>query len=408
MRYVIAIALLIAVSGCVSQTASNNGLVVTLSADPPRVFQNQATTLFIDIDNTDVKKLNNVIFELFDAGIMEVVDGPQVQQVTQSVRARGDLQYTVKQGDVLWNIVKNMYGLTDNTQIANKVNEIVSHNSRLNDISIDNKKFETSGDPSTLVECETGPCDGIRGDVIYPGDVIALPGLGEISNQETIQVSGCRKSFSLLKPDEFQTFSCKLKAGEVQESMTSTVNAKTTFSAELDAVQLIELISRQEYERRQAAGTFYTLPREYTYSDNNIALDIEFSEDLPVIERSNKRYFIHLTIRNAGDGFVEGLEPGEFLIFQGTDVESQLGRITKEQIGANIGEINRIIVTTPQNLITCNRLDEKLSPLGKTFPRITCELIPPDNIDVIGNYPMGIKIAYDYETRQSLGIRIIK
>ncbi len=208
--------------------------------------------------------------------------------------------------------------------------------------------------------------------------------------------------------------------------MTNTVSAKTTFSAEFDAVQLIELISKQEYERRQAAGTFYTLPRQYTYSDRNIALDIEFSEDLPVIERSNKRYFIHLTIRNAGDGFVGDLEPGEFQIFQGTDIDNMLGTITKEQIEAGGGvllgpEVEntntrslsglpgiKLITSEAQNLVICDRLDQRLAPLGKTFPRITCELIPPDNIDVIGNYPMGIKIAYDYETRQNLGISIIK
>ena len=332
MKYIILLALLIAASGCVSQNARNSGLVVTLSADPPGIFQNQQTTLFVDIDNTDEKTLNNVVFELFDTGIMDVVDTAQNQ--------------------------------------------------------VDKTK-----------NC-------IQRD--------------------------CRISCAKFSPKEFQTFSCKLKAPEVMESTTSTVNAKTTFSSELDVVQLIEMISRQEYERRQASGTFSTLPRKYTYSDRNIALDMEFSEDLPVIERSEKRYFIHLTIINIGDGFVGDLGPNDFLVFQGTNANSQT-KITTEQVKAKggvlidlvkdiesihvtpvEGDVDRIKTSIYGSLVKCEKLDEmkktngKLSPLGKTFPRITCELTPPDSIDVIGNYPMGIKILYDYETRQNIGIRIMK
>ena len=36
--------------------------------------------------------------------------------------------YTVKSGDTLWSIVKNYYGYNNDTDIANKVNEIVEIN----------------------------------------------------------------------------------------------------------------------------------------------------------------------------------------------------------------------------------------------------------------------------------------
>ncbi len=289
MRYAIILAFLIAASGCVSQSASYGGLVVSMFADPPQVFQNQATTLFIDIDNRDVKKVNNVVFEVFDTGIMRIMDGTTV--------------------------------------------------------------------------------------------------------------SACRKSFPKLVPKEFQTFSCRLAAGSVGETIVNRISAKTTFSAELNAVQLIEMISRQEYERRKAAGTFITAPRKYTYSDSNVALDIEFSEDMPVIERSGKRYFIHMTVRNTGNGYIRELEPGDFIVTQKTSESLQ--------ILPDIETVS-VINTQADNLVRCDDFGEKLSPIGDKFPRVTCEFVPPKKIGVIGNYPMEVKINYDYETRQNLNIRIIK
>lgn len=38
------------------------------------------------------------------------------------------MNYTIQSGDNLWNIVKKQYGLTNNTEIANKVNEIAKAN----------------------------------------------------------------------------------------------------------------------------------------------------------------------------------------------------------------------------------------------------------------------------------------
>ncbi|MDI6721603.1 MAG: hypothetical protein QMD85_04385, partial [Candidatus Aenigmarchaeota archaeon] len=165
------IALAIA-SGCVSRVDRNEGLVVTMAADPPQVFQNQATTVFIDLDNRDGKKINNVIFELFDAGIMDIVEGPQEQEVTTSYGEgeRGDLEYTVQRGDILWNIVKRYYPeLTvadrheTNQRIAAKVNEVVDYNvGRLPHLIIDNIRFNKEDDPSTYEKCPGDPCDYIR------------------------------------------------------------------------------------------------------------------------------------------------------------------------------------------------------------------------------------------------------
>lgn len=296
MKYAMIIALMIAAAGCISQTQTGKDLAVKMTAEPPQVFQGQATTLFIDIDNRGGNNAYYVVFELFDTGIMKLTRG--------------------------------------------------------------------------------------------------------------IDERGCRKAFPALKPGEFQTFECKLQAGEVKETTSGRISAKTTFSAMLDAVQLIEMISREEYERRKAAGTFATQPRKYTYSDGRLALDIELSEEPPVIERSGKNYFIYLTIRNTGSGFVGDIEPGNFVIVQGTDIrkpaEIQSNRI---ELGLQ-GSVSDF--TIGDNLVKCERLDQKLSPIGDRFPRITCELLPPDNIDVIGNYPMAIKILYNYETRQSLDIRIVK
>lgn len=410
MKFIIAILALIAAGGCVSQVGGV-GLSVRASADPPQVFQSQATTLFVDIDNPG-KEIYNVVFEVFDTGIMKILSGPETQTVRENTQSASFREVTVRPGDVLWRIVRREYGFsrTDYRKIADKVNEVVDYNiGRYPLLRIDNRQYGVTDDPGTLEVCEDSvPCDQIRGDILQAGWVLRLP-IEASDSQHLSEIGVCRKSFPKLDPKEFQTFSCQLAAGEVKESITNTISAKTTFSAELDAVQLIEMISKDEYERRKAADTFTTAPRKYTYSDGRLALDIEFSEDIPVIERSNKRYFMHLTIRNVGGGFVGDIEPGDFIVVQGTDVKPPLAGINEIQIkGIRIEGANNFLTLNADNLVKCDRLSQKLSPIGDKFPRITCELLPPDNIDVIGNYPMAIKILYDYETRQSIGIRIIK
>lgn len=55
------------------------------------------------------------------------IEEPEEEEPTEAIHI-----YTVKSGDSLWNIVKNYYGYNNNTDIADKVNEIVEINDLAN------------------------------------------------------------------------------------------------------------------------------------------------------------------------------------------------------------------------------------------------------------------------------------
>lgn len=59
----------IIVSGCTS--ISGEGFVVSLQADPPRMFSDGFSVLHIDVDNRQEKSVKNVAVELFDTGLLQ-------------------------------------------------------------------------------------------------------------------------------------------------------------------------------------------------------------------------------------------------------------------------------------------------------------------------------------------------
>lgn len=62
--------LLIVFSGCVS-TQRNDGLVFTLSADPPRAFTSDNVRVIMDVENTDTKEYKDIVIDVFDKGVLE-------------------------------------------------------------------------------------------------------------------------------------------------------------------------------------------------------------------------------------------------------------------------------------------------------------------------------------------------
>ena len=70
-------------------------------------------------------------------------------------------EHIVQAGDTLWKIVKNHYGLSSDTEIANTINAVVMGQSEWT--------------LKTRLQKDTHGNDGIMWDLIYPGDVIMLP-----------------------------------------------------------------------------------------------------------------------------------------------------------------------------------------------------------------------------------------
>lgn len=58
--------------GCT--TEANNGLQISMQADPPVVFENGKTTIHVDVRNEDIKILDRVVLDIFNYGLMIPVD----------------------------------------------------------------------------------------------------------------------------------------------------------------------------------------------------------------------------------------------------------------------------------------------------------------------------------------------
>lgn len=181
-----------------------------------------------------------------------------------------------------------------------------------------------------------------------------------------------------MEPDSIDTASCTLVAPSaddlIEQTTRTSVQARINFDTVFSAVHPVEVISLTEYDLRKNTGTLGTKPQSYTYRDNNIQVDIEFSDSLPLIDKGETEY-VHFTITNIGEGFLEVIEP--------EDIE-----ITGEKI-------------------RCEGLTT-LTPIGKKFPKITCNIDLDGGVNYLSTLIININIAYNYEIRKSIPITIIR
>lgn len=185
----------------------------------------------------------------------------------------------------------------------------------------------------------------------------------------------CKKSVAELGPDRFETLSCKLFAPPTIPSPTfeNIIEARVKYQDTFSVSKLIKVISREEYDLEMKTGRLELEPKTYSFSDNNIELTIDFSKEIPFVE--DRKENVYFTIRNIGNGFIDSLKPDDI-------------RIESE------------IVKCPPQV--------ELLPLGKTFPRIACEIYVPKNINYLSEYMLIININYDYEIRDSVVVEIVR
>jgi|SRR3989344_711287 len=197
-------------------------------------------------------------------------------------------------------------------------------------------------------------------------------------------IGKCSQNFDRLLPYEFQSISCTLLAPKIESSTETEVNARVAFKSQLQATQVFEVISENEYQRRVASGSYESRPSNYIYADKNVMINVDFNEQLPLVVRPGKKYFIYFSITNAGNGFMQDIQPADFVV---------------EHVDS--GQLP-IMFCPPR---------QALAPVGKEFPRIACELAIPDEFLAGGdllNSDFTLNFSYRYEIRNSLKINIIK
>lgn len=217
-------------------------------------------------------------------------------------------------------------------------------------------------------------------------DIFDSGRLTRLTNQP--QGALCSTRVEKMRPQEFRSFYCLLQAPQITEpSVTEQVNARVTYRTEFPTVQTIEMMTEDEYLTRSSALSLQEKPKSYSYRDENIQLDIEFSDPLPIVVRPGRDYYMYFTIRNIGNGFVNGLKSGDFIIAPARQGSPTV--INCDETGLN-------------------SLTWTLEPTGKEFPRIACKLVLPGGVKVIDSYGLLVLINYKYEVRESTSVEIIR
>ncbi|MBI3190511.1 hypothetical protein HYZ41_02290 [archaeon] len=210
----------------------------------------------------------------------------------------------------------------------------------------------------------------------------------------------CVKSFPKVLPNELKTFACPMIAPGKEKLLndrTSTeVNAKVEYTTSLSFVQLVEMMAEEEYKRKSDTGELALKPSHYSYSDDNVRVDVDFSSEMPIMIKNPKlpqyspqNYFVYFTVKNIGNGFMDDIQYNDFTV-------SPVGI---SPVGISTGNIADCVST---------KEGWSLKVQGKTFPKIACMLNLPADMKSIENYGMLVTLNYRYEVREKTNIVIIR
>ena len=194
----------------------------------------------------------------------------------------------------------------------------------------------------------------------------------------------CGGSFPRFLPMQFQSIICRLNAPVVHDTTDTQIDALVSFHSTFSAAQVFEAMSEGEYARRKSLGSYATTPKSYTYGDRYVRVDVDFSDSPPLVIAPDRKYFVYLTITDVGSGFLKQIEPGDLHVYP-------------------FGQ-------TP-NIVQCSDITAPLTPAGKTFPRLGCEVIVPNDyfaVQSFRNTGFVLQLDYNYELRDSLKISVVK
>jgi hypothetical protein len=85
---IVPLLILIFLSGCTGNNGYEDGLFVTMQADPPTAFSDHDVTVYVDIENRGERPINDVTIHIFDVGIMkptEIVSADRLRSILQGV-----------------------------------------------------------------------------------------------------------------------------------------------------------------------------------------------------------------------------------------------------------------------------------------------------------------------------------
>ncbi len=259
--------------------------------------------------------------------------------------------------------------------------------------------FSLTPDPGTVLD---GSISKVHLDIsndankrLYNVNVdIFSPGLMTPIDSESCKSSG---ALGTLLPGEFRSYSCDYRAPSInQDRSSTTLNAKATYQADFSAVQPIEMYSEAEYNNRLATSGINYAPQSYSYSDGNIALQVDFTDPLPLVAKAGRKLFVKFSLRNIGSGLMGPISP--------SDVSINQVSVSGDQ---NSPALLLAVINTQGQPETCH-LQETLYPTGKTYPSFSCQILMPANMNVIENFDFTFNVRYSYDIRTSANVDIIR
>lgn len=232
----------------------------------------------------------------------------------------------------------------------------------------------------------------------------------------------CSFDSQILLPDQIVSLTCSVRAPKeiIKKTQTETINARARFRSVLSAAQSLDVLSEERYKQELLAGNIRPKPRTYSYRDKNVELLVEFSEDMPIVFRKDKQYFVYFTIKNIGNGFMDKITFGEnFLLIEQRNLQFSGFKDVKSVdlfltfLEKLINEIKQKpqqekeqIFCDEKNYLCCRDF-KTIYPIGRTFPRIACELRLPQTEQLV-DYQILIPLIYDYEVRTTTQLRVVR
>ncbi len=237
----------------------------------------------------------------------------------------------------------------------------------------------------------------------------------------------CKTTVNRMLPNQIVSLRCKLKAPEqknmIEPTERQTVSVSVKFEDLTVVLQTFDIVSENYYRTEDATGKFQKKPKSYSYRDNNVEIDVDFSSDLPIIYREDRQEIVYFTVKNIGNGFIGNVtcdknfavqEPND-QTFVDIRSESNMDRLYDfaerfifKEILKESGTGKRIC--TDAGVVECEDFGTLL-PMGKTFSRIACKLnldqILQDR-DFVIDYEIIPILKYTYEVRGTIDINVAR
>ncbi len=401
-------------SGCVQQLGGR-GIDVTARAEQQSVFASKSTTLFVDVENKDEHPYRRVFVDVFDAGMFST------ERLEPKSGSIGELEVHDKKpcarSNECYDEDYSGCGVCYNGEC------VPSQRAQSEGMSCD-KTCQCA--PDSNLGCREGVCQKLAGECSGgtpyskcggydstgtqsyfcdeygssysmcqgPDSIVgydALTGKDDCGCPDGKVCRGdgtcgamqeCFANIYELRPGEIKTIECRLTAPPSEEipkrSVANSIDVRLRFRNKLTALPTIEMISEEEHKRREFSGSVAAAPSSYSYRDKALQVDIGFSKNMPLVVREGEKAYMYIALTDIGDGMIYPIKQGDFNIIQDGEV---------------IGNCDNLGV---------------LRPDGKAFPKITCELNLPKDVNYLSNYAAIINIDYSYEYRVSAQVEILK